>query len=69
MTTVGNQLIVCGGAGRIPIDGPAAPRHLSSVESFCLETEQWTYLAPMRFEACSPTALSKYPKYEIEKDA
>ncbi len=56
MSRVGHQLIVCGGAGRVPIDGPSAPRYLSSVESFCLETEQWTYLSPMRFEAYSPTA-------------
>ena len=43
----------------MPIDGPSAPRHLSSVESYCLETEQWTYLTPMRFEACSPTATGE----------
>lgn len=60
MSCLGNQLIVCGGAGRVPIDGPSAPRHLSSVESYCLETEQWTYLSPMRFEACSPTAVGKF---------
>ena len=59
MSCLEHQLIVCGGAGRVPIDGPSAPRHLSSVESYCLETEQWTYLTPMRFEACSPTATGK----------
>ena len=59
MSCLGHQLIVCGGAGRVPIDGPSVPRHLSSVESYCLETEQWTYLTPMRFEACSPTATGK----------
>ena len=67
MSCLGHQLIVCGGAGRVPIDGPSAPRHLSSVESYCLETEQWTYLTPMRFEACSPTAAGKQYIYHATR--
>ena len=59
MSCLGHQLIVCGGAGRVPIDGPSAPRHLSSVMNFVGRRGSGLISRPMRFEACSPTATGK----------
>ena len=54
MTSVGSELIACG--------GKASRQHshrLSSVETYNIDADQWTFLAPMRLDCAHMKATGK----------